>query len=60
MDKLVVIMYIPRPSVTLQASVPLGKEYPANVMFPRFKMAASISRTELMSSGEKPITSIAF
>ena len=28
-------------------------------MLPRFKMAASISIMELMSSGEKPITSMA-
>ena len=51
---------LPGLSSTLQASVPLGRENPVNFTFPRFKMAASISRIELMSSGLKPITSMAF
>ena len=51
---------LPGLSSILQASVPLGREKPEKVAFPRFSMAASISRMELMSSGLNPITSIAF
>ena len=43
----------------MQASMLFGREYAEKVMFPRFKMAASSSSMEEISSGEKPITSIA-
>ena len=53
-------LYVPGLSSTLQPSVPLGRVKPVNVTLPRFKMAASSSRIELMSSGSKPMISIAF
>ena len=44
----------------MQASVPFGREYPLKVALPRLRMADRSSRMLLVSSGRKPITSIAF
>ena len=43
---------------SLQALLPLGRVWPLNVAFPRFKMADSSSKMLLMSSGLNPITSM--